>query len=191
VRLDLVVGSNGAGKSTFVELVVMPLRPGVPFVNADVIAAQRWPQDAQAHSYEAARVAERTRARLIELGEPFIAETVFSHPSKLDLIDAAVAAGFTVALHVVLVPADLAVQRVAHRVASGGHAVPEDKIRERWQRLWPLVAEAILRADSAQVWDNSTYDGPIEVALLARGVAIGPCSWPRWAPAVLTQAWPG
>ena len=190
MRLDLIVGPNGAGKSTFVELVLTPLRPGVPFVNADVIAAQRWPQDPQGHSYDAARVAEQTRARLIELGEPFIAETVFSHPSKLDLIDAAQAAGFTVALQVVLIPADLAVQRVAHRVASGGHAVPEDKIRERWLRLWPLVVEAIGRVDSAQVWDNSGYDGPIEVALFAQGVPIGPCTWPSWAPDALTQTWP-
>jgi len=44
VRLDLVVGPNG-GKSTFVELVLAPLRPGVTFVNADVIAAARWPED--------------------------------------------------------------------------------------------------------------------------------------------------
>ncbi len=41
--------------------------------------------------------------------QPFIAETVFSHPSKLDLIDHAYAAGFTVFLHVMLVPEDLAV----------------------------------------------------------------------------------
>ena len=45
MRLDLVVGPNGAGKSTFVELVLAPNRPNVTFVNADVIAAQRWPQD--------------------------------------------------------------------------------------------------------------------------------------------------
>ena len=45
MRLDLVVGPNGAGKTTFVELVLAPLRPGVTFVNADVIAAARWPDD--------------------------------------------------------------------------------------------------------------------------------------------------
>ncbi|MGZ5390675.1 MAG: ATPase, partial [Mycobacterium sp.] len=34
-RLDLVVGSNGAGKTTFVELTLAPLLPGSVFVNAD------------------------------------------------------------------------------------------------------------------------------------------------------------
>ena len=190
MRLDLVVGPNGAGKSTFVELVLAPLRPGVTFVNADVIAAQRWPEDPQGHSYDAARLAARTRRRLLELHEPFIAETVFSHPSKLDLLDEAASAGYTIAVHVLLVPEELAVQRVAFRVADGGHGVPEPKIRSRYQRLWPLVAAAITRADTAHVWDNSRHDGPVEVALLASGMPIGACRWPTWTPSALPARWP-
>jgi predicted ABC-type ATPase len=191
VRLDLVVGPNGAGKSTFVELILAPLRPGVAVVNADVIAAQRWPDDPQAQSYEAARVADETRTRLLELRQPFIAETVFSHRAKLDLIEAAVAAGYTVALHILMVPEDLAVHRVAHRVASGGHAVPHDKIRQRYGRLWPLVAEAVGRVDVARLWDNSRRDGPVELALFAHGLPVGACNWPTWTPQPLRNCWPG
>ena len=110
------------------------------FVNADEIAAQRWPDDQLAHSYEAARIAAATRARLIQLGRPLIAETVFSHPSKLDLLRDAAVAGFFMALHVLMVPEDLSVARVAYRVAAGGHDVPVDKIRQRHRRLWPIVA---------------------------------------------------
>lgn len=51
-----------------------------------------------------------------------IAETLFSHPSTLDLIDRAQAAGYRVALHVLLIPEDLAVHRIAHR-GAGPHAV--------------------------------------------------------------------
>jgi predicted ABC-type ATPase len=191
MRLDLIVGPNGAGKSTFVELVLAPNRPGVTFVNADVIAAQRWPKDPGAHAYEAAEVAAQTRSRLLEIREPFIAETVFSHPSKLELIDAALSADYTVELHVLLVPEELAVQRVAHRVASGGHDVPEEKIRARYARLWPLVAKGIARVDTAHVWDNSRFDGPEEVALFAGGMQIGACHWPSWTPRELTSRWPG
>jgi predicted ABC-type ATPase len=190
VRLDLVVGPNGAGKSTFVDLLLEPLRPNVPFVNADVSAARRWPDDPESHSYEAARIAARTRQRLIDLGEPFVAETVFSHRSKLALLDDAAAAGFRVALHVLLIPEHLAVPRVQARVAAGGHDVPEDKIRSRFRRLWPIVADAIPRAHSAQVWDNSRHDGPEEVALFASGMPIGPCRWPDWTPSVLVERWP-
>ncbi|HEY9265883.1 MAG TPA: zeta toxin family protein, partial [Mycobacterium sp.] len=122
-RLDLVVGSNGAGKSTFIELTLAPLLPRSVYVNADEIAKRRWPDDPVGHSYEAARIAADTRAKLIELGESFIAETVFSHPSKLELVDAAHTAGYTVILHAVMIPENLAVLRVQHRVLAGGHDV--------------------------------------------------------------------
>ena len=190
MRLDLVVGPNGAGKSTFVELVLAPLRPGVTVVNADVIAAARWPDDPSGHAYDAARVAADTRDALIAARVPFIAETVFSHPSKLDLIARAQAAGYTVTLHVLLVPERESVQRVAHRVLAGGHDVPEEKIRSRYARLWPLVADAIARADLAHVFDNSRFDGPDELAMFAGGVPVGACRWPDWAPASLTDRWP-
>ena len=190
MRLDLVVGPNGAGKSTFVELILAPNRPGVTFVNADIIAAQRWPQDPASHAYEAAEVAARTRARLLELHEPFIAETVFSHPSKLELLDAALAAGYTLELQVLLVPEELAVHRVRHRVASGGHTVPEEKIRSRFGRIWPLVAAGIGRADVTHVWDNSRYDGPEEIATFAGGMPIGACRWPSWTTTEFTSRWP-
>jgi predicted ABC-type ATPase len=187
-RLDLVVGPNGAGKSTFVELTLAPLLPGSAFVNADEIAKQRWPDDPTSHAYEAARVAAQTRAKLIELGTSFIAETVFSHPSKLELVDAARAADYTMVLHVLLIPEDLAVERVRRRVSAGGHDVPENKIRERYQRLWGIVAAAVLRCDSVTVYDNTAVKGPRIVAQLNDSFVVGSPSWPAWTPDVLRSA---
>src|ERR1700759_4019268 len=172
-RLDLVAGPNGAGKSTFVELTLAPLLLGSAFVNADVIARQRWPDDPAPHAYQAARVAAETRAKPIELGASFIAETVFSHPSKLELVDAAHAVDYTIVLHVLLIPEELAVERVRYRVRAGGYDVPEDKIRERYQRLWGLVAAAITRCDSATVYDNSGLKGPRIVAEVNKGFLVG------------------
>ena len=189
-RLDLVVGSNGAGKSTFIEFTLAPLLPGSPVVNADEIARHRWPGATAEHAYEAARIAADTRAALIELGQSFIAETVFSHPSKLDLLDTAHAAGYTVMLHVVLIPEELAVERVRHRVQSGGHQVPEDKIRQRHRRLWDLVAVAATRAEATSFYDNSARRGPRIVARLNAGFDVGAPSWPVWTPAALTTKWP-
>ncbi|BBY37363.1 hypothetical protein MMAN_14970 [Mycobacterium mantenii] len=189
-RLDLVVGPNGAGKSTFIAFTLAPLLPGSLVVNADEIARQRWPQDAAAHSYDAARIAADTRAKLIDLGRSFIAETVFSHPSKLDLIHAARRAGFTVVLHVVVIPEDLAVERVRHRVRAGGHDVPEGKIRQRHRRLWTPVAEAIALSDLTTVYDNSRLRGPCIIARLSGGLTIGKPDWPAWAPEILRSRWP-
>lgn len=189
-RLDVVVGSNGAGKSTFIELTLAPLLSGSLVVNADDIAKHRWPEAPTEHSYEAARIAAQTRAQLVELGESFIAETVFSHPSKLELIDTAQAAGFTVISHAILIPENLAVQRVRHRVAAGGHDVPECKIRGRYQRLWGLVATAAGRADAATFYDNSAARGPRIVAQLSGGFIVGTPTWPSWTPTALMAQWP-
>ncbi|MBM7460847.1 zeta toxin family protein [Rhodococcus coprophilus] len=187
-RLDLVVGPNGSGKSTFVEQRLAPLLPGSVFVNADVIAKQRWPDSPEEHSYEAAQIAATIRDLLIDQGESFIAETVFSHPSKLDLIDRAQRAGYVVVLHVVLVPVELSVARVAERVVEGGHRVPEEKIRSRFDRLWPLVADAIGRADHATVYDNTAADVTRIAARFVDGDAVGEVAWPAWTPAALTGA---
>jgi predicted ABC-type ATPase len=190
IRLDLVVGPNGAGKSTFIALTLSPLLPASLVVNADEIARQRWPEDPASHAYDAAQIAADTRARLIELGRSFIAETVFSHPSKLDLIRSAHGEGFTVVLHVLLVPEDLAVERVRHRVLAGGHEVPEAKVRERHRRLWGVVADGIALSDITTVYDNSRLRGPRIVAQLSGGEVIGAADWPAWAPEILRSRWP-
>lgn len=189
-RLDLVVGPNGAGKSTFIALTLAPLLSRSVFVNADEIANRRWPDDPAVHAYDAARIAAETREKLISAGVSFIAETVFSHPSKLGLIRSARDAGYVIALHVVLVPEDLAVERVKRRVRHGGHDVPERKIRERHRRLWKLVASAIEIADTATVYDNSRREGPRIVAQLTAGTVIGAPSWPTWISEELSRRWP-
>ncbi|TWS18243.1 AAA family ATPase [Tsukamurella asaccharolytica] len=189
-QLELVVGPNGAGKSTFVEFVLLPILGDIPFVNADVIAKERWPEAPESHSYEAARTASELRNRLISIGRSFVAETVFSHPSKLDLVRSAVSHGYDVNMHVVMVPSDLSVQRVRRRSDAGGHDVPEDKIRERHERLWPLVVQAVARSTTAAFYDNTDAAGPLIVAKFAHGVVVTPPRWPSWAPTVLTEAWP-
>jgi predicted ABC-type ATPase len=184
-RLDLIVGPNGSGKTTFVAHFLAPVLPGAVFVNADEIARARWPDDPASHAYDAARVARGTRAALIAAGRSFIAETVFSHSSKVLLVRDAARAGYTVFMHVLMVPEDLAVARVEFRVRAGGHAVPEGKIRARHRRLWAHVAAAAPLADGATFYDNSHHDGPRIVAQITAGLATGRGPWPDWTPGPL------
>jgi predicted ABC-type ATPase len=188
-QLHVVIGPNGSGKTTFVtEFLALEL-PGYAYVNADEIAKARWPAGSDAHAYEAAQVAAETRAHLIARGRSFIAETVFSHPSKLEEIRSAQEAGYQVVLHVMLVPEELAVRRVAYRVQAGGHDVPEQKIRERYRRLWRLVAQAISLADRTVVYDNSRPAGPVKIAEFFGGLPIGASTWPEWAPEPMVSRW--
>ncbi|WP_341267867.1 zeta toxin family protein [Gordonia malaquae] len=183
-RLDLVVGCNGAGKSTLIAETIQPDLVESTFVNADVIAKERWPDDPEGNSYAAARIAEAWRDRLIAEQKPLIAETVFSHPSKLELIGNARDAGLIVIVHAVMIPVNLAMLRVMGRAESGGHNVPVDKIKGRYERLWPNVAEAIRLADRARVWDNSDRQNRL-IADFVDGVAARPVRWPAWTPTPL------
>ena len=179
--LHLLAGPNGSGKTTFYEHVLAPVT-GLPFINADVIARQLWPDSERDRSYEAAKLAKQRRAEMIAQQRSFIAETVFSHPSKLELIRQAQAAGFLVIIHVILVPLEVSVRRVEARVKHGGHDVPVQKQHERFDRLWPLVADALRMADEGYVYDNSMSAEAYRVAAhFEHGSIIGEPNWPKWA----------
>jgi predicted ABC-type ATPase len=187
-QIHLLAGPNGAGKSSYVHDVLQPITH-LPFINADEIAAARWPRAQAEHAYEASRLAEEQRRECMAAGESFISETVFSHLSKVQLVDDAVDAGYLVHLHVVMVPVELTVQRVADRVRRGGHEVPERKIRDRYARLWGHIGAAIRMADTTDVLDNSNAGVPFRpCARFETGVRVGRPSWPAWTPSVLLDA---
>jgi predicted ABC-type ATPase len=188
--LHLLAGPDGAGKSKLFAEVIGPATH-LEFVNADEIAAQRWPEDPEGRSYDAAMVATERRAELLASRTSFATETVFSHESKVELVQQARAEEYLTTLHVVLVPEELAVARVAKRVEYGGHAVPEDKVRARIHRLWPLVAEAITVVDAALVYDNSKTKPAFRlVASFDHGMLVWEADWPRWTPPVLRNLVP-
>lgn len=166
--LVVLAGPNGAGKSTLFTEVLGPILH-LEFVNADVIAAER-------------------RAELLDARQSFVTETVFSHPSKVELLRDAAALGYRVSLHTIAIPEELAVARVANRVEVGGHAVPEDKVRSRYRRLWLHLHEGIAIADDAVVYDNSLASAPLRVvARFINGVLVGDPTWPEWMPAELAS----
>ena len=184
-RLDLIAGPNGAGKTTFYEQVIAPDRPGLPFVNADRIAKDRFPGHEREQAYAASEIAAAAREALIAARLDFCTETVMSHESKVDLVATAATAGYDVVLHVVMIPLALCGPRVAARVASGGHDVPVDKLAARYTRLWPYVAAVVPHCHRAVFYDNSADDGPSEVASYRYGVADYSPRWPEWTPDAL------
>ena len=183
--LCVVAGPNGSGKSTFVHEVLEPAT-GLPFINADEIAAALWPGDEEAHAYDASRAATQARNQALGDRRSFITESVLSHPSKVALVKQAARAGYRVELHVMRLPEQVTVARVAYRVSAGGHTVPPDKIRERYHRLWRLVACARAIAHRATFYDNSRSKPFQQVAAYERGHPVGTPTWPTWTPDVLT-----
>ena len=83
-------------------------------------------------------------------------ETVLSTPKYRRLVDLARSMGFSVRLIYVLLDSPaLNVQRVKLQVKKGGHAVPEQKIVERYYRSLGQMPWFLDQADEAWVFDNS------------------------------------
>ena len=156
----MLAGPNGSGKSTLYETRIAP-KFAVPFINADIIQRDELKDGDVNAAYVAAQIATERRASLMADRKSFATETVFSHPSKLDLITQAKARGYRVMMfHISVAHPDLSVARVGERVIEGGHPVPEEKIRSRYDRSGPLIRQAVLSSDIGHVFDNSQLNQP-------------------------------
>ena len=181
-QLWVLAGGNGAGKSTFYRLYLA--KSGIPFVNADLIAQDIDPENAEAISHQAATVAARIRDDLIAQGFSFCFETVFSHESKIDLIGQAKANGYTVILvYIHLFDSSLNEARVRQRVAEGGHSVAAEKIHSRIPRTVKHIKTALSIVDEARILDNSSTRDPFQQLVVIKGryydVKVDPL--PQWA----------
>ncbi len=158
-----IAGPNGAGKSTFYQAQVS--YTGLPFVNADVIAAE-----SSLGAYEAAEVAEAIRRERFARRESFIFETVFSDPvgEKLAFMEEALEAGYTVVLFFIGISSpDVSTERVGLRVLQGGHAVPGDKLTTRYPRTMENLRLSMLRLPLVLVYDNDDLREPHRFCLAA------------------------
>jgi predicted ABC-type ATPase len=105
-KIIIIAGPNGAGKTTFARDFLPAEAQTLRFINADLIAA----------------------------GHSFAFETTLSGLGYLKKIAAWQRLGYQVKLWFLSLPSDvIAVSRVAHRVAQGGHHIPEDVIRRRFK----------------------------------------------------------
>ena len=187
-QLWLLVGGNGAGKSTFYRLVLEPL--GLPFVNADRLAQLVYPSAAQERSYEAALLAEQQRNTLLLSGASFCFETLYSHPSKIDFTARAKALGYCVIMVVIhLEQAELNTARVAQRVREGGHNDPTEKLLKRIPRMLEQVKASIPLCDEVRVFDNSSAEDPFQPVMTIKmgEVELHQQPLPRWAAPLLAR----
>ncbi|SMG67229.1 [weak similarity to] Zeta toxin, partial [methanotrophic bacterial endosymbiont of Bathymodiolus sp.] len=190
-QLWLLAGGNGAGKSTFYRTRLKKL--GIPFVNADVIAKEIFPDATEKNSYLAAKITAEIRNKLLQEGRNFCFETVFSHPSKIDFVAHAKALGYQIILVFIhLEPTALNKARVKQRTEEGGHTVPEDKIENRIPRLLEYIKIVLPLCDQVRALDNSSATNPfVPVFTLYNGVDqkimthLSPL--PEWANKLLTH----
>lgn len=154
-RPELIVfaGPNGSGKTTITKLAKVV----EPYINADEIKKTNHCSD-----IEAAKMAESLREDSLKQGIDFTFETVLSTERNLELIKRAKEQGYFVrCIFVLTADPSINVFRVESREQSGGHGVPEDKIRSRYQKSLALIPELIKVCDVLHIYDNT--DEPFRI----------------------------
>lgn len=155
-EIYVIGGCNGSGKTTF-ALNILPKLSNLEFINADIIAAQLNPNNPDAVSIQASRIMLEKLNNLAEQKVDFAFETTLAARSFAPFLKKCQVRGYRVNLiYVWLNSVELAIARVALRVASGGHNIPEDTIRRRYFRGKKNFLELYSHlADRWQVYDNS------------------------------------
>ena len=132
--LYIVGGPNGAGKTT-TALKLFPQLGVTQFVNADLIAQGISPLNVEAQARTAARIMLEIMEELSNSDRDFALETTLASRSLYSFATECQSKGFQFHLiYIWLASPELAVQRVAKRVRSGGHNIPENVIRRRYER---------------------------------------------------------
>lgn len=168
-KVVIIAGPNGAGKTTFAR-EFLPNEAGLPvFINADAIAVSLSPFDPEAAAIRAGRIMLEELDRYAAAGRSFAFETTLSGQTYLRRIDHWRTAGYTVKLFFLsLQSADEAIARVAMRVQQGGHSIPPEVIRRRFDAgLRNFLELYRYRVDYWKWYDNS---GPTPQLLEQGGV---------------------
>ena len=164
-KIIIIAGPNGAGKTTFAR-AYLPQEAQCPrFINADLIAAGLSPFAPELAAIKAGRLMLEEIAACVARRDSFAFETTLSGLGYLRHIRAWRAAGYHVRLLFLSLPSvELAIERVALRVRHGGHDIPQDVIRRRFESGRRNFDTAYRDAvDSWVLVDNSDVK-PIEMA---------------------------
>jgi predicted ABC-type ATPase len=155
-RCLIIAGPNGAGKTTFAR-TFLPREDVRRFINADLLAAGLSPLEPAAARLAAGRLFLSELDRLAAARENFAFESTLSGLGYLPRLRRWKRAGYQIEIiYLKLADVRLALERVAARVRTGGHDVPEMDVRRRFVRSWTnFEMRYKLLADYVQVLDLS------------------------------------
>lgn len=130
----VIAGPNGAGKTTFAMTLLPNYANCREFLNADLIATGLSPFAPESQAVAAGRLMLKRLEECIAAHATFAMETTLSGKSYAKTFRKMKSFGFRIAMCFLwLSNPDLAVGRVSRRVSQGGHNVPVEDVRRRWQ----------------------------------------------------------
>jgi len=131
----IIAGPNGSGKTTFAEKFLPDYANCPNFVNADLIARGLSPFSPRIAAMKAGRLVLEQIRHFSTNGEDFAFETTLAGKSYAKLFEQLKQKGYRVHLFFLWIPtAELALARIKDRVAEGGHDVPAQDVRRRFDR---------------------------------------------------------
>jgi predicted ABC-type ATPase len=162
-RIYVLAGTDGAGKSSIAG--AMFLAKGAEFFNPDDAAARLRDARPRLSQEEANSQAWNQGNRLLQraIAErlDFAFETTLGGNTIAALLSSALSARLEVRVwYVGLSSVALHIARVRARVAKGGHAIPEEKIRDRYDRSRLNLIRLLPRLTELLVYDNSDDADP-------------------------------
>ncbi|MDM0014474.1 hypothetical protein QTH87_18680 [Variovorax sp. J22P168] len=202
--LFVLAGVNGAGKSSVGGALLAEY--GLTWFNPDSYARElvqqlgMAPEDANGRAWEYGR-AQLAAAIANRSNHAF--ETTLGASTIPEMLARASTSHDVVMIYCGLATARLHLRRVRARVASGGHDIPEAKIRERWTssrlnliRLLPLLARLQVFDNSAEADPGEDIPDPVLVLEMAGGKLMFPAAddaaaldaTPDWAKPVVQAA---
>ncbi len=169
-QLFILAGCNGAGKTTASKILLPEVFEIETFVNADIIAAQLNPDNPESVAIQAGRIMLGQIDELLSQKKSFVLETTLATKSYVELVKKAQSLDYEVTLtYFWLESADHAIERVARRVKQGGHNIPDDVVRRRYENgirnMFKLFMPIV---DKWAIYDNSDYTKGNPVSIIEK-----------------------
>jgi predicted ABC-type ATPase len=179
--LTFVAGANGSGKTTLTRWSSELFRE-IPVLDPDTIGKTLQSEVTATFPILGARQV-LTSAR-VHLGksESFAVETTLAGKSYLRMMLEARSAGFEIVLvYIGTENVEINLARIRNRVLAGGHDVPEEDVRRRYKRSLENLPIAFKRADHIILFDNSTEEGYLLIAIASPTESQWLSAPPHWA----------
>jgi predicted ABC-type ATPase len=166
----ILAGPNGGGKTSSAPVLLRDELRVAEFVNADVIARGLSGFSADAVAVEAGRIMLRRLEELAVSKQDFALETTLSGNAFLGAVERWRSTGYTIRIvYLWLRSAEAAINRVHERAMQGGHSVPDDVVRRRYER--GMTNFAYRYREAADRWHFYDNTDPLDRRAVARGNA--------------------
>ena len=153
-RYILIAGVNGAGKSTLYQ--TLDSLQAMERVNTDEIVRSFGDWRNSADVLNAGKVAVSKIKEYFRHGVSFNQETTLCGKSVLKNIDKAKSLGYEIELHYVGIESvEIAKQRIAYRVAHGGHGIPDADVERRYIESFEHLNLVKDKCDLIVLYDNT------------------------------------